>query len=313
MAEHVVHHGASAVLSPSHIEDALPQKWQGVDHRFCEKLREELDRLGGHAIGIDYQLITSTALFREERHRRELVEGIADLPIQNLWLRLSGFGATATGAGTRHTIEAIRDLHETGRPLVCDHVGGLVGLATLAFGGVAGISHGVAQRESFNTYGWKNLQKGGNNSRRVYIAELDRYLTDEQLKTIFSARGGKSRSACNDTSCCADIDDMIDNPHAHFITQRVRQIEDLSHTVEARRAEHFLLRHVDPAIRSARSGARLKIASDPLKKLLSSSRGRLIRLRDALDDLRLAASLAGGSRAISFRGGGRAIGAVFGR
>ena len=44
---------------------------------------------------------------------------------------------------------------------------------------------------------------------------------------------------------------MIESGYAHFLAQRHRQLDDLSSVPEIRRAEHFLLRHLDPAIRSA--------------------------------------------------------------
>jgi hypothetical protein len=47
---------------------------------------------------------------------------------------------------------------------------------------------------------------------------------------------------------------MMENPHVHFITQRSRQLTDLSNVPELRRAEHLLLRHLDTAVRAARFG-----------------------------------------------------------
>jgi hypothetical protein len=106
---------------------------------------------------------------------------------------------------------------------------------------------------------------------------------------------------------------MIENPHAHFITQRIRQLGDLSVVPEARRAEHFLLRHLEPAVRSARLGVRLWIADDDTRRFVDDARKRLVRLRDALDDLDSQGGIATRSPAVSFRGGGGAVAAVLGR
>jgi hypothetical protein len=94
-------------------------------------------------------------------------------------------------------------------------------------------------------------------ARELMSHELDRYFKEEQLQAIFNAKGGRSRFGCNDTKCCPHGgEDMIESGHVHFLPQRHRQLDELSSVPEARRAEHFLLRHLDPAIRSARYAAR---------------------------------------------------------
>ena len=47
-------------------------------------------------------------------------------------------------------IEACRDFHKQGIPVIGDHVGGLPGLAALAFGAVGGIAHGVTDDFCYN-------------------------------------------------------------------------------------------------------------------------------------------------------------------
>lgn len=66
---------------------------------------------------------------------------------------------------------------------------------------------------------------------------------------------------------------------------RHRQLDDLPGVPEARRAEHFLLRRLDPAIRSARYAARLTISDKKGSKAVVKAKVRLVRLRDALADL----------------------------
>jgi hypothetical protein len=314
IAEFAVRRGANVVLAPTHLLEAAVDDWRRIDLGFCEVLRQELDRLGGQSIIIDYQLITTNAVVRDEQQRLQLISDIADLPIDNIWLRVSGFGATATGAGTRHLIEAVAQLHEFGRPLVADCAGGFAALGVLAFGAVGGISHGVGQREGFRASDWKKPPGGGGAKRRIYIPELDRYFREDQLNAIFAARGARSRFGCNDASCCLHgIDDMMENPHAHFITQRSRQLEKLSVIPAARRAEYFLLQQLEPAVRSARLGAKLKISEDDIRRLVDDARKRLVGLRDALDDLESRDGTTTRSPAVTFRGGGGAAAAVLGR
>jgi hypothetical protein len=247
--------------------------------------------------------------------RQQISHDAQDLPVDNIWFRISGFGATATGAGTRHYIEAMRDFSAIGRPIVADFVGGFAGLAAAAFGAVGAISHGVGQKENFRANDWKARPKGGGGQpRRAYFAELDRYFTESQTDQIFATRHAKSRLGCNDTSCCPyGCDDMIDNGHAHFITQRSRQLDSLSGVPEARRADHFLLNLLDPAVRTARFASRLKISDESLKKLFDESKTRLIRVRDALADLHMSENTPVYLNPVPFRGGGGAINAVLGR
>jgi hypothetical protein len=316
IAEFAIRQGANAVLAPTHFADSSSQSWRSIDLRNCEALRHELDKMGGKDISIDYQLITTNATLKDEQARNKLMEGVSSLPIDNVWLRTSGFGATATGAGTRHFIEAVRGLHQIGRPLIADGVGGFSGLAATAFGAVSGISHGVAQKESFDVNDWKKPPKrgGGGSATRIYLHELDRYFTEDQLNAIFAAKGGRPRFGCNDTSCCHHgPEDMMENAHVHFIIQRFRQIDDLSGAPETRRAEHFLLRHLDPAVRSARLGARLKIADEKVAKAVDDVKGRLVRLRDALADLQATEGTPSRSRSPHFRGGTTPVSAVLGR
>jgi hypothetical protein len=316
IAEFALRQDINVVLAPTHFIEPATASWRPIDLRTCEALRHELNHMGGANIAIDYQLITTNALLKDQQGRNELIDGLSSLPIDNVWLRTSGFGATATGVGTRHFIEAVRGMHQIGRPLVGDGVGGLSGLAAAAFGAVGSISHGVGQKESFDASDWKKppTRNGGGSATRIYVHELDRYFTEDQLDAIFGAKGGRSRFGCNDANCCHHgPEDMIENAHIHFITQRSRQLDDLSSVPESRRAEHFLLRHLDPAVRSARLGARLKIEDEKVAKVMTNVKARLVRLRDALADLQARDGTASRSRSPAFRGGGHSISAVSGR
>ena len=306
MAEFVLQAGAQAVLAPTHaIEGGA---WGDVDRRAVEGLRRELDRVGAASVAIDHMVIIGARELRDATECRAAIDAAADLPVQNIWLRVGGFGATATGVGTRQLIEAVRRLHALGRPLIIDMAGGFPALSALAFGAVGGISHGVAQRETFDLAAWRKPppeRKGGGLQTRIYLADLDRYFDAKQTKAFFAARGIRSRFACADSTCCqSGVEDMLENPHAHFLTQRHRQIEALGRVPEDRRAEHFLLHSMDLALRSTRQAAKLKFADETVQKAVADAKARLGRLRDALGALHQAdAGAASRSRAPAFRGG----------
>jgi hypothetical protein len=197
-----------------------------------------------------------------------------------------------------------------GRPLIADATGGFAGLAAAAFGAVRGISHGVCQKESFDANRWKRpASKGGGIGTRIYTPDLDRYLTEEQLNILFAVKGGKSRVGCTDTSCCPRREDQIE----HMLTRRSRQLEDLSRVPELRRAEHLLLHLIDPAVRSARQIALLKLPDENVDKVVKVAKKRVIRLRDALGDLQATESVPTRSGPLTFRGGSSSINAVIGR
>jgi hypothetical protein len=137
----------------------------------------------------------------------------------------------------------------------------------------------------------------------IYVPKLDRSFKQEQLGSLFGVRGACSRFGCNDSNCCPNgPEDMIENPHVHFITQRSRQLADLSNVPELRRAEHLLLRHLDPAVRAARLASRLHPDDEALVKAMLASKKRLVNLRDTLGDLHATDSTATRSSVPTFRG-----------
>lgn len=315
IAEFAVRIGVNVILAPTHLLDDGASSWISTDLNLCSALRHELDRAGGSDIAIDYQVIATVSALKEKEYLSSIALEIASAPIDNIWLRASGFGATATGARTRDFIGVARGFHDLNRPLVVDMAGGFAALGALAFGAVAGISHGVGQKEQFDASAWKKTPSGGGGApSRTYVPELDRYFVEDQLKEIFNTKGGKSRFCCNDTKCCRHgSEDMIENSHEHFIIQRHRQIDDLSNVPDTRRAEHFLLKHLDPALRSARHAMQLKINDEVVKEAVSKAKGRLVRLRDALADLHDKNESQTRSRSVGFRGGAKTVSAVLGR
>lgn len=84
--------------------------------------------------------------------------------------------------------------------------------------------------------------------------------------------------------------------------QRARQIRELSQVPETRRAEHFLLNHLGPAVRSSRLAATYKFEGSGLSDLLAKEKARLVRMQDALSALYENTETASRSPAPIFRG-----------
>jgi hypothetical protein len=288
IAEFSVAHDVDTVLAPSHLINGIRDNWMSIDFESCKLLRKSLDDAGGQQISIDYPLILPYAILRDPVQRRAMAKELAELPFDNLWLRVSSFGADATPVGVKRYIAAVADFHQLNKPLVADCVGGLSALALTAFGAVAAISHGVAEKERLDTNSWHVRPKGGGGgqSGRLYLPGLDRYLKQHVVEEIMSAKGGRRLLACHDRDCCAlGFEDTVKNPKAHFLIQRRKQIEDLERTHQDKRVARYLDYHLRSADRTARQAAKLKISDDSITNALQKSTLRLDRMRGVLEDL----------------------------
>lgn len=288
VATFAVTNAVDAVLAPSHFLTHALSTWWPIDLRLCVELRRALDEMGGGGIRIDYSLTTTYGTLREPEQRRAFLTRLTDLPFENLWLRISGFGADATPAAVRRYISAVADFHALERPIVADHVGGLAGLAVVAFGATAAIAHGVSEKERFDVGRWLRPRtlSGGGQSGRLYIPHLDRYLKTDEARALFEVRGARRLLACEDRDCCPrGAEDTFKDPKAHFVTQRFVQLRDLSDTPEERRTSRFLDFHLASADRRARQAAKLDTGNPATKKGLKKASLRLDRMRDVLEDL----------------------------
>jgi hypothetical protein len=239
-------------------------------------------------MGIDYSLTTAYGTLREPEQRRAFLAGLGDLPFENLWLRVSDFGADATPTAVRRYVSAVTDFHSLKRSLVADCVGGLAALAVVAFGATAAIAHGVSEKERFDARRWLVPRKpgGGGQSGRVYLPALDLYFKIDEARALLDVRGARRLLASEDRDCCPrGADDTFNDPKAYFITQRLKQLRDLSEIPEERRVSRFLDVHLAAADRRARQAAKLDPDSPATKQALQKASLRLDRMRDVLEHL----------------------------
>lgn len=288
VATFAVENAIDAVLVPSHFVVDARSPWWKIDLQLCANLRQALDEMGGSKIRTDYSLITAYGTLREPEQRRVFLAELRNLPFDNLWLRISDFGADATSTAVRRYISAVMDFHALERPLVADYVGGLAGLAVVAFGATGAIAHGVSEKERFDVRPWLVPRKagGGGQSGRVYLPALDRHFKIDEVRALLDVKGARRLLSCEDRDCCPrGADDTINNPKAHFITQRLTQLGDLSGTPEERRVSRFLDFHLAYADRRARQAAKLDIGNLITKKALEKTSLRLDRMRGVLENL----------------------------
>jgi hypothetical protein len=203
-------------------------------------------------------------------------------PIDNLIIRLSGFGADAGPLTIKRTLIALEDLHRLGYPVVLDHVGGLVGLSALAYGVASGIAHGIGEHDRFDAREWHKPWKERDPetpfARSTYIPlpGFDKSFRKEDLQAIAATPGGRRLVACQDRSCCAHgLTSMLENPRAHIAQQKRRAIDELGQVPDARRIGHFLDHEMRSAERKAGDLARLNTGVDKLNKALAEGRKRI--------------------------------------
>lgn len=304
IAEFAIEERVDVVLSPNGLVEA-GSDWLMTGVRMNQALARTLNRSGGNHISIDYQLIGTMALLRETDFRADVKASLNDVAAENIWLRTSGHDANSTGTGSRRYVETVCDLHEINRPFVADMTGGFPALAAAAAGAIGGFSFGVGQKEAFraNDYKREPVGGGGGGPKRVYVDELGRWVSEEQFVVMTQAKGAKTKLICRDTSCCANgRDDMIDNQNGHFLKSRAAQIDQISRVPDDRREADFLLKHIGPALRTARALARLDFSDDKTLKTILDEKKRLTLMNDVLADMLVDSGNRTRSEAPLFRG-----------
>lgn len=288
IARYAVKNEVTAVLSPSHFLGELEKGWLPVDLRSCEALRKSLDQYGGSHIPIDYPIIASYSQLRDPAFRKLMREALRSLPIDRVWLRVSGFGVGATGVGMSRFVEGAMDFHELGVPLIADCVGGIASLAAAALGGVSGFACGLEGKQRFEASDWLKPRGsgGGDGSKRIFISGLDRSLSIAEVRKFFDdSRTSRQIFGCSDPGCCGDVDKMLRNPEAHSAVQTSRLVRSLSETPESVRAEQFLEGYLIDHAKKAMRANRIRNMDDDIRRKIGASAKRLELVHEALSGL----------------------------
>jgi hypothetical protein len=291
-AEFAVKHGVGTVLAPTHFIDGPADRYLAIDHASCLALRRALDRAGGSRVRIDYTLITTNSVIKDAANREVFLRWLETLPFDCLWLRTSGFGINATGVGLRKHMNVAYDFHRLRRPIVVDGVGGLIGLAFVAFGAASGISYGVAENERFDASSWrKPRQGGGGHGKRFLFADADLFVSEPQAQMLMAAPHGRRLLGCADPTCCPHgFDDTMRDPKGHFLRQRFARLDTIAKVPEAHRARHFLDATLPAASRVARRSATLRVNDAELVSKIRAHAERLDKVSEVLEDLHAALS-----------------------
>jgi hypothetical protein len=289
IVEAATNNGCTQLLGPAHLVSSPNDPWLRRDIAMMNRTADEIARRGAE-LDLIYPLAMPMRLLRNAAERRAIIAAIADAPCAAIWLTVENFGDDATGEKVAAYIEACRDFHARGIPLVGDHVGGLPGLGVLAFGAVGGIAHGVTMQQSFRASGWRRpaVEGGGfAQSWRVYIPQLDLLLKTKTAQTLFTASPKvKGICGCKDTHCCPHgVRDMLSHPARHAIYQRAREIERLSGVPQGVRAAHYLNQNVRKVSDDVAQVAVFPVGDDALAKSLQGKQREMSRYRQTIAHL----------------------------
>lgn len=278
LAAYMVEKQFSAVLAPSHYISPDDDDWLDVDADLTRRLRRALDSRAAFETLIYYPLAIHASRFRDASERRRLVHLLRALPIDALWLRVHPFGSNSGQLAVRRYIEACKDFHQLGIPLVAEHAGA-AGVALLAFGAVGGIESGITYGEQYNVGGLFRAPREGSPfspQARVYLPELGAFLSRKQAEAFFDNRQMKGSFGCRDTSCCRrGTVDTLRDPRPHFIRQRLLEVARVSRAPETLRSQVYLEDFLRPATDLALRAARVEPALDTTRKRLEGWRSAL--------------------------------------
>ncbi|MEO7221073.1 MAG: hypothetical protein ABIY37_01230, partial [Devosia sp.] len=267
IAEFAVANEITTVLSPTHnLSDRLYPDWLTIDRVMCTSLRQALDRLGGSHIAIDYPVILSNTDLKDVVTRGTLATALVDLPFENLWLRVSGMDGSGGPLKTIQFLTSLNRLHNIGRPIIADYLGGLTGQSAMAFGSVSGLAHGIGEKERFDASDWhlppvkrEDGDEGFGLATRIEIPDLGKAPTKKELEVLAGAPGGRRICACADKRCCPHgLDDMLRDPRAHASFRATAMVQALEEVPIARREQFFLDKPMADTVRTARSVANLR-------------------------------------------------------
>jgi len=284
IVEMAVENGFTQILGPSHLISGPNDPWLRRDVRAMGWMADSVARHGG-GLAVVYSLALPMEVLRKKAERQAVVAALADAPHESLWLKVENFGDTATGEKTAAYIEACRDFHQQGVPVIGDYVGGLPALGALAFGSVGGIAHGVTVNQNFSASSWRRppTGRGGGGGWRVYVPQLDMLMKPAVAEVLLSAPRIRARCGCRDTHCCPHGPrDMIARPVRHALYQRAREIEMISETPSGIRVERYLdekVRRVSDDVAAIAGAAGL---SPALKKTLEKKQDAMSRFRQVM-------------------------------
>jgi hypothetical protein len=289
IGDYALEQGYTQVMAPTHFIRSANDEWLEIDLNSTRRLQNHLAKKSTIKIPVIYQLSLPYALLRSPEACALIVERMHGLQADALWVNVAGFGAGSTATGVRAYLAAMEEFQQLGIPIVADHVGGLIGLSLLAFGGVGGVALGIAKGEGFNAAHWFRPKSGTPFSphEQVYIKELDFMLKPAAASDLFDAsHKAKARYVCRDSKCCPrGAADMLKKPGLHYLYQKVNEIAELSQIPEQLRPAHFVEKHLRFVTDQLHIASNMEWADEKLAGQLTKRCKRLDLLHESLGQL----------------------------
>jgi hypothetical protein len=275
IAKFVAEKRYTAVFAPTHFLSNGPKdEWFDIDLRLASGLRQRLDENGCSDVSLYYPLAIPMRTLSESSSRVRIKAALGSLRLDAVWLRVHPFGSESGDTTLRRYINASHEMQGLQVPLIAEKTG-VLGLALLAFGAVAGLESGISAGEKFDYGRLKRLGKPGKKfarSVRVYLADLGAFLTRQEATQLFSNRGLR-QFGCKNTACCRNgVESMLKDPRRHLTQSRMIEVAGLSRVTPTLRASEYLEHTLRPATDNlARVLANAPI-SDALKAKLEKNR-----------------------------------------
>lgn len=262
IARMAVENKFDVVLSPTHyLADPHCDNWLAVDRVACVELRHALDREGGTHIRIDYPVLHLLSSLYRSDVRSEILHALDDLPFDNLWLRSSGAEGIAGPDKIKSVLIALSGMHNLGRPVILDYLGGMLSVAAMAFGVASGRALGIGEMERFDASDWHKAPKpqvDGSSSFgrtvRYAVSDLGKALTEREIRTLAEASGGRRLLAGHLRS----VGDLFQDGREHQLARMAAERVELEKVPLLRRDDWFLRHPMQAMVRKSRSIAELK-------------------------------------------------------
>ncbi len=287
IASFAIEGGFTAVIAPTHLLSGPDDPWFTADRAVARRLRAHLPP----ETALIYALALPMRILRDPTKRAAIREGLRDIDADALWLKIENFGADATGEKLRAYMEAMAEFNALGFPTVADHVGGLPGLALLAFDATGGMAHGVMMLEGFKASAWRRSPSDAprfSPKPRVYLPGLD-LLVPPQIASALLEHSTRLRGqhACRDPRCCPrGARDMLEHPTRHYLRSRARELEAVNAAPTGRaRIDAFMESVLRPRSDALAAVSTLGIASNEAAKLVQVRNRAVARLRTTLANI----------------------------
>lgn len=291
VVRYAVEGGFTQLIGPTHLLNGPNDAWLRTDVQSMGWAKDALNA-ADVKMPLIYSLALPIAVLRDRTMRQALMPAILDVPCDAIWLKIENFGDDSSGEKTAAYLEACRDFHAAGVPLVADYVGGLPGLATLAFGGVGGMAHGVGVYQNFKASGLRRPPVEGRSSfappaKRVYIPQLDTLLAPEVAKQLIqSSPRARGHFSCNDQHCCPKgMQDMLAHAGRHALYRRAREIEEIARIPQDVRAASFIDQMVRPVSDDIARAAGFPSLPEEVRKKFGKKQTQVSAFRSTLTHL----------------------------